>query len=108
MLQGQRDSRSSRTTTASPAGGPVYLPKVYNGKNKTFFFMDWERTKVKNFTSTSFTTLPVPDFKQGDFSRLLNPSFTSNTNSGTNLAQTDALDVPLCSALSTIRPRHGW
>ena len=23
-------------------GGPIYIPKVYNGKNKSFFFFDWE------------------------------------------------------------------
>jgi hypothetical protein len=72
-------------------GGPVYLPKIYNGKNKTFFYGGWERTKVKNFASTSFTTLPVQDFKQGNFSRLFNPAFTGNANSGTTLSSTDAL-----------------
>jgi hypothetical protein len=77
------------------AGGPVYFPKIYNGRNKTFFYGGWERTKVKNFTSTSFTTLPVPDFKQGDFSRLLNPSFTGNANSGGTVAATDALGRPV-------------
>jgi hypothetical protein len=64
-------------------GGPVYLPKVYNGKSRTFFFHNLERTRVRNFVSTTFSTLPVVDFKRGDFSRLLNPAFTGNAQSGT-------------------------
>ncbi|MEZ5351830.1 MAG: carboxypeptidase regulatory-like domain-containing protein [Bryobacteraceae bacterium] len=70
-------------------GGPVFIPKVYDGRNKTFFFHNLERTKVKNFTSTGFSTLPVPDFKRGDFSRLFDPGFTGNNASGT-MAGTDA------------------
>ncbi|HEY1242461.1 MAG TPA: carboxypeptidase-like regulatory domain-containing protein, partial [Bryobacteraceae bacterium] len=71
-------------------GGPVVIPKVYNGKNRTFFFHNLERTRVRNFTSTSFGTLPIPAFKQGDFSRLFNPAFTNVAQSGTTVG-TDAL-----------------
>jgi hypothetical protein len=66
-------------------GGPVVLPKVYDGRNRTFFFHNFERTQAKDYRSTSFTTLPVPEYKQGDFSRLFDPSFTGNARSGTNL-----------------------
>src|SRR5436190_5804871 len=38
-------------------GGPVMLPKIYNGKNRTFFFHNLERTRVRNYASTSFGTL---------------------------------------------------
>jgi hypothetical protein len=71
-------------------GGPVYLPKIYNGKNRTFFFHNLERTRVRNYVSTDFSTLPVPDFKRGDFSRLFDPAFTGNSRSGSMLG-TDAL-----------------
>lgn len=70
-------------------GGPVYLPKIYNGKNRTFFFHNLERTRVRNFSSTAFGTLPLPAFKQGDFSRLFNPAFTNVAQSGTSIG-TDA------------------
>ncbi len=71
-------------------GGPVMIPKVYNGKNKTFFFANYEVTRQRNFTSTSLGTLPTIDFKRGDFSRLLDPAYTGNSRSGTTLGQ-DAL-----------------
>jgi len=52
------------------AGGPVYIPKVYNGKNRTFWFHAWEANKwgvPNNFTGT----VPTPAQRQGDFSGLL-------------------------------------
>lgn len=66
-------------------GGPVVLPKIYDGRNRTFFFHNFERTKAKDFRSTTFTTLPLPEFKQGNFSRLFDPAFTGNARSGSNL-----------------------
>ncbi len=50
-------------------GGPVYIPKVYNGKNKTFFFafLGW----IKERRSTNFLQIvPTPAFKAGNFSAL--------------------------------------
>lgn len=67
--------------------GPVLIPKVYNGKNRTFFFHNMERTTQKDYTQSGFTTLPTPDFKRGDFSRLFNPAFTGDPRSGTAIGQ---------------------
>lgn len=74
--------------------GPVWIPKVYNGRNRTFFFSSLEVTRVRDFVSTSFTTLPVVDFKRGNFSKLLDPAFTGNANSGRQIG-TDALGRPI-------------
>ncbi len=71
-------------------GGPVLIPKVYNGKNRTFFFQNFERTKVRDFQSTGFSTLPMPEFKQGNFARLFDSAFTGNARSGSSIG-TDAL-----------------
>ena len=49
-------------------GGPVYIPKLYNGRDKTFFFFHHEGTKVSSQT-TSTQTLPTPLEKSGDFSQ---------------------------------------
>ncbi|MBA3442030.1 MAG: carboxypeptidase regulatory-like domain-containing protein, partial [Pyrinomonadaceae bacterium] len=79
-------------------GGPVFLPRfgqggpaLYKGKDKTFFFVFYEGTRQRNFRSTSFTTLPTVAMKQGDFSALLNPAFTGNSRSGTQIG-VDALN----------------
>ncbi|MGA3325980.1 MAG: carboxypeptidase-like regulatory domain-containing protein [Terriglobia bacterium] len=48
-------------------GGPVRIPKVYNGKDKTFFFYNWEETKFAK-GGTNISTLPTAANRQGDFS----------------------------------------
>jgi hypothetical protein len=48
-------------------GGPVYIPKIYNGKNRTFFFgsMEWFRNRIGANTSTQ--TVPTEEMYGGDF-----------------------------------------
>jgi Carboxypeptidase regulatory-like domain/TonB dependent receptor len=76
------------------AGGPVFIPKVYNGHNKTFFFTNLEKTSVNDLVFSGYTTLPAPDFRTGDFSKLLDPTYTGNAKSGTTVG-TDALGRPI-------------
>ena len=71
-------------------GGPVYIPKVYDGRNRTFFFTNFEKDHYDDLRFSGFATLPHTDFKAGNFSRLLDPSFTLNDQSGTTIG-TDAL-----------------
>ncbi len=66
-----------------PFGGPVYIPKVYDGRNKTFFFFDPEWFVHHQMDVGNLVQLPVPAFKTGDFSQLLNSSFTTDARSGT-------------------------
>jgi hypothetical protein len=49
------------------AGGPVWIPKLYNGRNKTFFFasQEWFRNRV-GAASNRFS-VPTPEMFQGDF-----------------------------------------
>lgn len=52
-------------------GGPVRVPKLYNGKDKTFFFFSWEQYRNNPGTS-SLDTLPTQvELQNGDFSALL-------------------------------------
>ncbi|HEY3840909.1 MAG TPA: carboxypeptidase-like regulatory domain-containing protein, partial [Bryobacteraceae bacterium] len=51
--------------------GPVYLPKVYDGRNKTFFLFAYER--YREDTPRPYTlSVPAPEFSTGDFSKLVN------------------------------------
>jgi hypothetical protein len=53
-------------------GGPVYLPKLYNGRNKTFFMFGYEGihdSRPRNDAASS--TVPSAKMKNGDFSELL-------------------------------------
>jgi len=63
---------------AANIGGPIYLPKSvfgpvgYDGRNRTFFFFAGERSRAKNLNSTGLVSLPIADFRNGDFRRYTN------------------------------------
>ncbi len=50
------------------AGGPVYLPKVYDGRNKSFFFFDYERLPRRSPGGLVSANIASPAQVQGDFS----------------------------------------
>lgn len=50
------------------AGGPIYIPKVYNGKNKTFFYVAQEAYRQHTPVTNPFA-LPTALEKQGNFSK---------------------------------------
>ncbi len=49
-------------------GGPVWIPKVYNGRNKTFFFFSYEGFRNRNGATNATATVPTPEMYSGDFS----------------------------------------
>ncbi len=54
------------------AGGPIYLPKLYNGKNKTFWFFTWEANKFGDpNVGASTATVPRAAWRDGNLSDLL-------------------------------------
>src|SRR5271165_827229 len=50
-------------------GGPVYIPKLYNGRNKTFFFASWERLNQVSQGTGIASTLTAAE-RAGDFSAI--------------------------------------
>jgi len=48
-------------------GGPVWLPKVYNGRNRTFFFADYEGHR-RSFLNSTIRSVATPRIREGDFS----------------------------------------
>jgi len=59
-------------------GGPVWIPKLYNGHGRSFFFFSWEQYR-KNEGTSNITTLPTDAERTGDFSALLGAA-TGATN----------------------------
>jgi hypothetical protein len=49
------------------AGGPVYIPKIYHGRNKTFWLVNFDATKVRQGTDF-FGNVPTPAMLAGNFS----------------------------------------
>jgi hypothetical protein len=53
-------------------GGPVIIPKLYNGKNRTFFNFNYEGRRRREPGAISTALVPTDAFRNGDFSALLN------------------------------------
>ena len=52
-------------------GGPVWIPKLYNGRNKTFFFWSFEEFLQNLLNTTTLSTVPIQAYRNGDFSSLI-------------------------------------
>ncbi len=51
-------------------GGPVYLPKLYDGRNRTFVFLGQDLFWNRQTAAGNLLTIPREDFRRGDFSNL--------------------------------------
>lgn len=80
---GRRKSPFLDNNFGGTVGGPIK-------KDRTFFFVSYEGDRFNDQTISGFDSLPLPAYKQGDFSRLLSPAFTGDSRSGTVVGQ-DAL-----------------
>jgi hypothetical protein len=65
-------------------GGPVYISRLYNGRNRTFFFADYQGTRINEAAGTT-SSIPTAAMQSSDFTNLRD---LINGNSGT---RTDAL-----------------
>jgi outer membrane receptor protein involved in Fe transport len=88
-------------------GGPVWIPKVYNGRNKTFWFFNYQGTRYREAAANRVASVPTEAERNGDMSATLfngvqpemwNP-FGTITGSGedrwkTELLGGDGLRVP--------------
>jgi hypothetical protein len=73
---GQKKSPYRNNQFGFTVGGPVLFPKVYNGKEKTFFFAGFEATRYDVPGATAYAMWPDPAWLQGDFSDLKNADGT--------------------------------
>jgi hypothetical protein len=75
-LTGASRSVDTQNDFGGTIGGPVFIPKVYNGKNKTFFFFAYEGFRLRN-GGTNIDSFPNENFRSGDFSALCTTGFTN-------------------------------
>ena len=57
-------------------GGPVWIPKLYDGRNKTFFYTSWDWYRV-NAPAGGNLTVPTQAMVGGDFSAICTSGFTA-------------------------------
>ncbi len=49
-------------------GAPIFLPKLYNGKNKSFIFLGWQQSSIDTVSNATNAFVPTPDELNGNFS----------------------------------------
>jgi Carboxypeptidase regulatory-like domain/TonB-dependent Receptor Plug Domain len=65
-------------------GGPVWIPKLYKGRDKTFFFVDFTEFKYRpSSNNATLTTIPNA-FRSGNFAQLLGPQLTDSNGNPIN------------------------
>src|SRR5207302_11187084 len=75
------------------AAGPVIIPKLYNGRDRTFFFVAYEGFRNRVGSNSTILSVPTPEMYKGDFSKwvdqnnrliqLYDPNTTRQNPSGT-------------------------
>jgi Carboxypeptidase regulatory-like domain len=63
--------RQRRNDYGVSLGGPLWIPKVYNGRDKTFFFFNWEQFLENDIINNFPTTVPTLAYRQGNFEQAL-------------------------------------
>ena len=56
------------------AGGPIFIPKVYDGRNKAFFFAALEKSRYRSGPPSNVISVPIQEFRNGDFRRFTDAS----------------------------------
>ena len=103
------------------ASGPIYIPKVYDGRNKSFFFVSYEGFRNRVGANDTILTVPTPEMYNGDFRnwvnqsgqllQLYNPSTTRPNPSGTGYIRdpfsNNQVPASMFSALATKVAQYG-
>jgi hypothetical protein len=74
-------------------GGPVYIPKLFNGRNRLFFMSNWEGFKSRLTNEDLYTVIPDA-WRGGDFSQLKTVLLDPNTRTTDASGQLTASAFP--------------
>ncbi len=106
--QGGRRSRNRLNNYGWSVGGPVIIPKVYNGHDKTFFFTNFEHDALNNLIDKWFRNTGRQGIQIGRFFRPLGSDWTGNPLSGTQIGTLMLWVTPSSLDRSTIPGAQGW
>ncbi len=66
---GVKKAAFQRNQFGGTVGGPIFIPKLYDGRNRTFFFFSEQSTTTRSAATTT-QTMPLAPWRNGDFSDL--------------------------------------
>jgi hypothetical protein len=84
--------RARRNDYGFTVGGPVLIPKIYNGRNKTFFFYNFEQYRENTFVNNVPLTVPTAAYRAGDFSQALTGKTLGTAPDGTPILEGEIFD----------------
>ena len=90
-------------------GGPVIIPHVWNGRDKTFFFFSWEQYR-QNQGGVQTSTVPTNAERSGDFSATLNTGNVLGINpcDGTPIYQGQIFDPATTTTVGGVQCRTAF
>ena len=74
--------------TSGGVGGPVWIPKVYNGRNKTFFYFTSDNDLRPVAPASILNTVPTSQQTKGDFSQIPQVIYDPQTTQGSGSTAT--------------------
>ncbi len=93
FFDGATKSELRRNQFGGTVSGPITIPKIYNGNNRTFFLVSWESYRQVQ-GSNSIGIVPTPLERSGNFSQSLDAT-------GKLILVKDPLATGSCTATST-------
>jgi hypothetical protein len=73
-------------------GGPIAIPKLYNGHDKTFFFFSFEQFRQSAFVSNTYGIVPTAAQRNGDFSAALSATCNGPDPAGQQVCLNEIFD----------------
>jgi hypothetical protein len=89
---GKQSDGLKRNQFGATLGGPVLLPHLYNGKDRTFFFFSYQGTRSDQVPTTVNQVVPTAAEKAGNFSTLstqLKDPFTGGVYANNQIPSSD-------------------
>ena len=86
-------------------GGPIEIPKIYNGHDKTFFFFNFEQFRQSAFTSNTVGIVPTAAQRNGDFSAALSRHLQRPIRTASRFASIEIFDPATQSTVNGIQER---
>jgi hypothetical protein len=88
-------------------GGPVFIPHVYHGKNKTFFFFQIERFRDRENQYVGVISVPNAEYRAGNLSNNFLVTTPANRNLGTDFAGRPIIQNTVYDPASTVIDSSG-
>jgi hypothetical protein len=82
-------------------GGPIVLPHLYNGKNRSFFFFSFETARGSQIRDVLNPTVPLASWRKGDFSNLLPGTVIKDPFAGNAPFANNVIPTARLNAVST-------